>query len=484
MSKAAYDAIVVGAGPNGLAAAIVLAQSGFSVQVREGRETWGGGACSAEITLPGFTHDICSAVYPLAVSSPFFQTLPLSQLGLTWVHPEAPVVHPLDDRSAVVLQRSVETTADELGVDGPAYRRLFGPLVRDWSKLQKMLLGPLRLPPNPISLARFGLRAFLSASTLSRRLFKEERARALFAGLAAHSTLPLELPVSAAFGMVLGIAGHAAGWPLARGGSQQIADALVRYFQSLGGEIETGAKVEALEQLPRSRVVLFDVTPRQLLALAAEKFPASYQRKLKQFRYGLGAFKVDWALDAPIPWKAPECLRAATVHLGGTLAEIAASERAAWTNRHSDQPFVLLAQPSLFDHSRAPDGKHTAWAYCHVPNGSNVDMTARIEDQIARFAPGFRDRIIARHVMPPAKLEAHNPNLIGGDINGGVQDLRQLFTRPTRSLYSTPARELYICSSSTPPGGGVHGMCGYFAATTARKRLARGASSRHSHTIS
>ena len=472
MSRAAYDATVVGAGPNGLAAAIVLAGAGLSVLVCEGRETWGGGACSAEITLPGFTHDVCSAVYPLAVSSPFFQTLPLLELGVAWIHPPAPVAHPLDDGTAVMLYRSIEATAQDLGADGPAYRRLFGPLVQSWNKLRTMVLGPLRFPSNPILLARFGFRAFLSASALSRRLFKEERARALFAGLAAHSTLPLESPVSAAFGLVLGIAGHAVGWPIARGGAQQIANALVHCFRGAGGVIKTGTKVEALEQLPRSRVVLFDLTPQQLLAIAAAKFPANYRRKLSQFRYGAGAFKVDWALDAPIPWRAPECCRAATVHLGGTLAEIAASERAAPANGHAERPFVLLAQPSLFDKSRAPDGKHTAWAYCHVPNGSPFDMTGRIEQQIERFAPGFTNRILARHVMPPAELELHNPNLIGGDINGGVQDIRQLFTRPTRTLYSTPADGLYLCSSSTPPGGGVHGMCGYFAAKAALKKFA------------
>lgn len=318
-------------------------------------------------------------------------------------------------------------------------------------------------------LARFGFNALLSARTLARRWFRQERARALFAGLAAHSALPLEQPVSAAFGLVLGTTGHAVGWPLSAGGSQQITDALVQYLRSLGADIVTNAPVAAVEDLPQSRTVLFDVTPRQLLDLAGNRFPAKYKRKLKRFRYGPGAFKVDWALDAPIPWKAPDCTRAATVHLGGTIEEIAAAERAPWAHLHADRPFVLLVQPSLFDAGRAPDGKHVAWAYCHVPNGSAFDMTGQIESQIERFAPGFRNRILARNVMPPAKLEAHNPNLVGGDINGGIQDFRQLFTRPTLSLYSTPATGLYICSSSTPPGGGVHGMCGYFAAKAALK---------------
>jgi phytoene dehydrogenase-like protein len=465
-----YDAIVVGSGPNGLAAAIRLAQAGHAVLVREARETWGGGASSKEITLPGFSHDVCSAVHPLALSSPFFETLPLSAFGLDWVHPAAPLAHPLDDGSAVLLQRSVEATARTLGSDGPAYYRLFAPMVRDWAKLRQMLLRPLGLSQNPIALAKFGFRALLSARGLAERLFKQERARALFAGLAAHSTLPLESPISAAFGLVLGVSAHAVGWPLAKSGSQRIADALVGYFRTLAGHIMTGAPVETVQQLPSCRAIVFDVTPRQLLAIAGELFAASYKRKLERYRYGPGAFKIDWALEAPIPWKARECTCAATVHLGGILTEIADSERAAWANEHPEQPFVLLVQPTLFDRSRAPHGKHTAWAYCHVPNGSGFDMTERIERQIERFAPGFRNRILARTVMPPSELEKHNANLVGGDINGGVQDLRQLFTRPTLSLYSTPAQGVYICSSSTPPGGGVHGMCGYLAAQTALRR--------------
>jgi phytoene dehydrogenase-like protein len=466
-----HDVVVVGAGPNGLTAAIGAARAGLSVLVREAQDTCGGGVRSAELTLPGYTHDVCSAVYPLALSSPFFRTLPLSSLGVGWIHPQAPLAHPLDDGSAVILHRSIETTAQGLGSDGAAYSRLFGPMVANWDKLQGMILGPIGFPRHPLVLARFGIGALLSANGLARRRFRDARASALFAGLAAHSMLPLERPISAAFGLVLGVTGHAVGWPLAEGGSQRITDALVGYLRSSGAEIVTGAPVGALDELPRSRAVLLDVTPRQLLRLAGERLPSNYRRKLERYRYGPGAFKVDWALDAPIPWKAPECTRAATVHLGGTIEEIADSEHAPWAGEHAERPFVILVQPTLFDASRAPTGKHIAWAYCHVPHGSELDMTARIENQIERFAPGFRNRIIARSVMPPAKLQAHNPNLVGGDINGGAQDLRQLFTRPTSSLYSTPAEGVYICSSSTPPGGGVHGMCGYFAARTALKDL-------------
>jgi phytoene dehydrogenase-like protein len=465
MSKSSYDAIVVGAGPNGLAAAITAARAGLSVLVREAQDTCGGGARCAELTLPGFVHDVCSAVYPLALSSPFFRTLPA--LGLTWVHPQAPLAHPLDDGTAVILNRSVRTTAEGLGVDGAAYSRLFTPLVSRWPALQEMLLGPPAFPRSPIALARFGLVAMLSARTVATRWFKDQRARALFAGMAAHSTLPLERSISAAFGLVLAIAGHAAGWPLAGGGAQRISDALVTYLRSLGGEIETHAPVESLDELPRSRMVLLDVTPRQLIRIAASRFPDYYRDKLERYRYGPAAFKVDWALDAPIPWKAPQCALAATVHLGGTLEEIAGAERAPWQQQHAQHPFVLLVQPTLFDAGRAPHGQQIAWAYCHVPNGSEFDMTERIERQIERFAPGFRERIIGRSVMPPRQLQARNANLVGGDFNGGVPDLWQLFTRPTARLYSTAAEGVYICSSSTPPGGGVHGMCGYAAARTA-----------------
>ena len=463
----AYDAIVVGSGPNGLAAAIALAQSGWSVLVREAQETVGGGMRSSrDVTLPGFVRDVCSAVHPLAVSSPFFRTLPLEQYGLEWVHPSAPLAHPFDDGTAALLERSVDATAATIGQDAEAYRRLVAPFVGRWPALVTDVLAPLRLPEHPFLLARFGLRGLQSAHGLARRTFREDRAGALFAGMAAHSTVPLTRSPTAAFGLVLAIAGHAAGWPIACGGSQAIADAMAAYLRSLGGEIATDAPVESIDALPSARVVLLDLTPRQVLRVAGHRLPPRYRRALERYRYGVGVFKIDWALDGPIPWRAAECLRAGTVHLGGTLTELTDAENAPWQGQHSHRPFVLLGQPSLFDRSRAPVGKHTAWAYCHVPHGSHFDMTSRLEDQVERFAPGFRDRILARHVMPPTALERHNANLVGGDISGGVMDLRQLFFRPTISLrpYATPVKGLYICSASTPPGGAVHGMCGFFAA--------------------
>ena len=464
-----HDAIVVGGGPNGLAAAITLARAGRSVSVVEAEATVGGGTRSAELTLPGFVHDICSAVHPLGIGSPFFRGLSLATNGLTWIHPDTPLAHPLDDGTAIVLERSVAATAAGLGRDAAAYRRWMGPLVADTDKILAELLGPLKPPRHLLALARFGPLALLPASALARLLFLGERARALFAGIAAHAIQPLEHPATAAFGLILGMLGHAVGWPMPRGGSQRIADALVASLRSLGGDVVTTHRVEAIDDLPAARAVLFDVTPRQLLAIAGPRFPAGYQRKLAGYRYGAAAFKVDWALDGPIPWTASACARAGTVHLGGTLDEIAAGEAAVARGKHPERPFVLVAQPSLFDPTRAPAGQHTVWAYCHVPNGSRFDMTERIEAQIERFAPGFRDRILARSVLSPAALERCNANYVGGDINGGVQDLRQLFTRPVARLvpYSTPARGIYLCSSSTPPGGGVHGMCGYFAARAA-----------------
>jgi phytoene dehydrogenase-like protein len=470
----AYDAIVVGAGPNGLAAAITIAQAGYSVLVLEGEETIGGGTRSAELTLPGFVHDVCSAIHPLGAGSPFFCTLPLAKYGLEWIHPPAALAHPLDDGTAVILERSLEATAARLGPDGSAYRSLMAPIVHDWAKLTLDVLGPLRIPPrHPFALARFGLRALRPVGGLARSLFRGERAPALLAGIAAHAMLPLERIPAAAFGLILAAAGHTIGWPLPRGGSQHIADALGAYLQSLGGEIVTGRRVASLNEVPPARAVLCDVTPRQLLRMAGDRLPGAYRRRLAGYRYGPGVFKMDWALDGPIPWKAAECGRTATVHLGGRLDEIAASERAVWQGDHAERPYVLLAQPSLFDPSRAPDGKHTAWAYCHVPNGSTFDMTERIEAQVERFAPGFRDCIVGRSTKTAAEMERYNPNYIGGDINGGVQDVWQLFTRPVPRLvpYSTPLDGLYICSSSTPPGGGVHGMCGYFAAQAALRVL-------------
>ncbi|MGH2522070.1 MAG: phytoene desaturase family protein [Anaerolineales bacterium] len=465
-----YDAIVVGSGPNGLAAAITLARAGRSVLVLEAHATVGGGTRSAELTLPGFVHDVCSAIHPLGLSSPFFRALPLAEYGLEWVSPPASLAHPLDDGTAVMVERSVEQTSRALGRDGAAYRKLMSSSVANWDKLAVDLLGPLPLPPrHPIVFARFGLRALWPARGLAKAIFKEERARALFAGMAGHSMMPLDTPLTAAFGITLSLTAHAVGWPMARGGSQKIADALACYFGSLGGEVVTNQPVASIDELPPARAILLDVTPRQLLRLAGHRLPSGYRKRLERYRYGPGVFKVDWALDGPIPWKAAECARAATVHLGGTLDEIAEAERAVWQGKHPERPYILLAQQSLFDSSRAPEGKHTAWAYCHVPNGSTFDMTAPIEAQVERFAPGFRDRILARHTRTATAMELYNPNYVGGDINGGVQDLWQFYTRPAPRLvpYSTPVSGLYLCSSSTPPGGGVHGMCGHWAARAA-----------------
>jgi phytoene dehydrogenase-like protein len=473
--RSTYDAIVVGSGPNGLAAAITLARAGRSVCVYEARDTVGGGARSAELTLPGFVHDICSAIHPLGMASPFFRTLPLAEHGLEWIQPPAALAHPFDDGTAVLLERSIEMTGQMLGQDAAAYRQLMAPLVARWSKLEDCILGPLRPPRHPLALLRFGLLAMRSAYGLAEGRFSGARARGLFAGLAAHAIMPLERLPTAAFGLLLGVLGHAVGWPFPRGGAQHISNALAAYLCTLGGEIVTGATIACLEALPAARAVLLDVTPKQVLQIAGKRLPAGYRRRLERYRYGPAAFKVDWALDGPIPWRASTCTRAATVHLGGTLAEIARSERAAWKGEPAERPFVLVAQPSLFDPTRAPPGMHVAWAYCHVPHGSTFEMTERIERQIERFAPGFQDRVLARNILPPQALEHYNPNYVGGDINGGVQDLWQLFTRPTWGLvpYATPARGLYICSSSTPPGGGVHGMCGYFAACAALHRSVR-----------
>lgn len=470
-SRPEYDAVVVGSGPNGLSAAITIAEAGHSVLVIEGQESIGGGARSAELTLPGFVHDVCSSVFPMGIWSPFFQHLPLAQYGLEWVQPAAPLAHPLDDGSAVVLERSVERTAQNLGRDAGHYCRLMEPLVSAWPKLESNVLRPFSFPAHPFAAMRFGLTALRSASGVIRHKFRGERARALLAGLAGHAVLPLERVPSAAFGLVLGIIAHTHGWPFARGGSQNIANALAKHLASLGGEIITGMPISSLEQLPRARAMLFDVTPRQLLTIAGSQFPDRFRGKLEHYRYGPGVCKLDWALDAPIPWKATECARAGTVHLGGTFAEIAASERDTWFGRHSQRPFVLLAQPTLFDGTRAPAGNHTAWGYCHVPNGSTVDMTEAIENQIERFAPGFRSLVLKRSVRVAASLETYNANLIGGDIGGGAADLEQFLLRPTRRFYRTAAKGIYLCSSSTPPGPGVHGLCGHLAARAALKDL-------------
>jgi phytoene dehydrogenase-like protein len=465
------DAIVIGSGPNGLASAIVLAQAGLPVLVLEAEAVIGGGVRSGELTLPGFVHDLCAAVYPFAAASPFFRTLPLEQHGLEWIDPPAPLAHPFDEGPAAMLERSVAHTAATLGPDAIAYMKWMAPLANAWERLESAILSPLRWPDHPLALARFGLQAFRPARGLARSLFRGERARGLFAGIGAHGMMPLEKPLTAGFGLALGMLGHAVGWPIARGGAQAITNALAAYLRSLGGRIETGARVNSIDELPPARAILCDLSPRPLLRIAAHRFPRAYCRKLERYRYGLAAFKVDWALDGPIPWKAPECARAGTVHLGGTLEEISHAERVSWAGGHPAKPYIVLTQPSLFDPSRAPGGKHTAWAYCHVPNGSGFDMLDRMEAQIERFAPGFRERVLARSVRPPSALERHNENFVGGDIAGGVPDLRQFFTRPTARLYSTPVKGIYICSSSTPPGVGVHGMCGYFAARRALREI-------------
>jgi phytoene dehydrogenase-like protein len=467
LTSPSLDAVIVGSGPNGLAAAITLAQAGHSVLVIEGKETIGGGTRTEELTLPGFWHDSCAAIHPTGYSSPFLRSLPLERYGLEWVSSPAAMAHPLDDGTAVLLEHSVVETAACLGLDGPAYRRLFEPLANNWPEIAQDLLGPLPIPPrHPFKTIPFGLLALQPAGWLARRLFQGRRARAMFGGQSAHSMLPLNAMASAAFGLVMTTLGHAGAWPMARGGSQCITEAMAAYLYSLGGKIVTNQMVASIDELPPARAVLFDLTPRQILKIAGERLPTGYRRQLERYRYGVGAFKLDYALSGPIPWRSNECLRAAALHLGGSLEEIEASEHTVWQGGIPDRPFVLLAQQSLFDSSRVPAGKHTAWAYCHVPAGSVVDMTSRIEDQIERFAPGFRDLVLGRHARGPQEMEAYNPNYIGGDINGGAQDILQFFTRPVWSLnpYKTAAAGLYICSSATPPGGGVHGMCGYHAA--------------------
>ena len=472
MTHTEFDAVIVGSGPNGLAAAITLQQAGLSVLLLEAKATIGGGMRTEALTLPGFLHDVCSAIHPMAVASPFLQTLPLEKFGLEYLHPTVCVAHPLDNGDGAALYRSLNWTAALLGSDATAYRRLYDALVRHWPEIASDALGPLSLPHHPLSMAQFGRHAIVPALTLAKR-FQTTRAKALWAGIAAHNVAPFSNIASSAVGLVLTIAGHTAGWPLPKGGSISIAHAMAAYFKSLGGKIETNTPIHSLSQLPSSRAVLFDTSPRRLLEIAGHRFSPLYRRQLSRFRYGPGVFKVDWALDGPIPFINEQCCQAGTVHLGGTLEEIAFSEQETWDGRHVDNPFTLLAQQSLFDPTRAPLGKHTAYAYCHVPNGSTLDRTAVIERQIEKFAPGFKDRILARHTMDTAALETYNANYIGGDVIGGAVDIRQLFTRPAlrSSPYRTSAKGLYLCSASTPPGGGVHGLCGYHAARRALKDL-------------
>jgi phytoene dehydrogenase-like protein len=461
-------ATVIGAGPNGLAAAIVLAQSGFQVDVFEAEPQPGGAARTLELTIPGFFHDFGSAVHPLAVGSPFFSSLPLVNHGLEWIHSPSTLAHPFDDGTAITLERDFSANDAALGKDAKAWRRLMKPLAENWPALSAEVLRPVHIfSRHPWLLARFGLSALPSANSLSGFLFRKERTKALFAGLAAHSFLSLDEPLSAGFGVLLGAAAHAVGWPIPRGGAQSITNALCSHLVNLGGKIKISGRVDKLRDLVQSDVTMCDVTPKQLLRMAEHRLSASYQRQLEKFRNGPGTFKVDYALINPIPWKARECFRAATVHLGGSASEITASEAAVRRGEHAERPFVLLAQPSLFDATRAPEGKHTAWAYCHVPFGSKVDVLESLERQIERFAPGFRDTVLARRVLSPEALEAMDANLIGGDIGGGALDVRQFLFRPTWRHYATSARDLYICSSSTPPGAGVHGMCGYHAARSA-----------------
>ena len=468
-----YDIVIIGSGPNGLSAGIYLAQKGLKVLIIEAAETVGGGTRTAELTLPGFHHDVCSAVHPMGVLSPYFQQLNLEQYGLEWVYPQASVAHPLDGEAAVILSRSIEETAENLRVDARAYKRIMNPLAKRIDWLLEDSLKPLGIPKHPFFLANFGRKAALSANTFAKLYFKGKRAKALFAGCAGHSVLPFDKGFTAALGLVFLACGHAVDWPVAKGGSQAIADSLLKRFQAAGGEIAFSKRIKAFKELPDAKAYLFDTDPLQLAEIAETELPKGYLKRLKRYNYGMGTFKIDYALSEPIPWKDSRCLEASTVHLGGTLEEIAHSEKAAWKGKYSEKPYVLVAQQSQFDKTRSPSGKHTCWAYCHVPLGSERDMSAEIEQQIERFAPGFKEIILAKSGMSPQAFQHYNPNYVGGAVTGGAADITQLFTRPVARLnpYSTPNPKIFICSASTPPGGGVHGMCGYWAAKGVEKSL-------------
>lgn len=469
---ATYDAVVVGSGPNGLSAAIVLQKHGLNVLLIEGKETIGGGMRTMELTLPGFKHDVCSAIHPMAAAAPFFKTLPLEEYGLEYIHPKTLAGHPLPDGTVASLHRSLSETADQLGRDKKTYTDLLKPLVTHWEGLSSDFLSPLKVPENPIKLARFGLNALQPATMLANK-FKETKTRALWAGMAAHGIQPLTNFTTSAIGMVLMAAGHHAGWPMLKGGSQSLADALAGYFESLGGKIEKGKMITDFGQIPNAKMVMFDLSPKNLLKIAGGKFSSLYRWQLNRYRYGMGVFKMDFALSQPIPWKSKELSGAGTVHLGGTIEDISNSERLTWEGKYTDNPYVLLAQQSLFDTTRSPEGLHTGWAYCHVPSGSELDMSVVIENQIEKYAPGFKETIIGKHTFNTKEIEDYNPNYIGGDINAGVQDWSQLFTRPAVRIspYRTSCKNIYICSASTPPGGGVHGMGGFYAAKRAIKDL-------------